>query len=383
MKRIVFLCFMGIVLAMTQPVWLAAAASAESGLSSVDDLYPAADDEVAVEEILVPSDNGAGVPVNESGEVQPAPGPAAISVGTDAASGNVSVVFDEDAKPVTGENIIDHSEDVVGNSVSLPVMAYEDYPRIDGSLACVPLCEALAKKVTGCSDKEAEATMNDFTNTNPCYLQMAVYGNRDILLAYEPAEETKEKLKEYPPLRMDPVGKDALVFIVNEGNPVESVTRDQLIGIYTGQITNWKEVGGNDEEIRAFSRPETSGSQTMMRKLLLGDAVMPEGPEIQQIRTMEGIISKLMEYDNSAEAIGYSVFYYASMMFAQPGLKFLKVDGVEPSNETIRSGEYPLINAFYCVTNEASAPNALLLRDWLLTKEGQEFVEECGYVSIQ
>ncbi len=263
--------------------------------------------------------------------------------------------------------------------VEEPKMTYEEYPRIDGSLACVPLCEALVARLTGCTAAQAEETMADFTNTNPCYIQLAE-GNRDILLAYEPAESTKEELESYGPLDMQPVGRDALVFIVNKDNPVESLTSQELYDIYTGKITNWREVGGEDQEIKAFQRPETSGSQTMMRKLLIGDAEMAEADEETIAVGMADIINALKEYDNSANALGYSVYYYASAMFSQPGLKFLRVDDVEPSNETIKSGEYPLVNSFYCVTNEQSSEKAGEIKDWLLSEEGQKFVEECGYV---
>lgn len=263
-----------------------------------------------------------------------------------------------------------------------PEMSLEEYPRIDGSLACVPLCEALAVQVTGCTQIQAEETMADFTNTNPCYLELA-RGNRDILLVYEPAESTREELEAYDPLDMQPVGKDALVFIVNEDNPVESLTQQQAYDIYTGTITNWKEVGGDDIEIKAFQRPETSGSQTMMRKLLIGDAQMAEAPKEMIASGMDDIIEALQEYDNSANALGYSVYYYASSMFRQPGLKFLEIDGVMPSNETIKSGEYSLINEFYCVTNEQSSDRALEIKEWLLSEDGQDFVEECGYVPVK
>ena len=263
-----------------------------------------------------------------------------------------------------------------------PKMSLEEYPRIDGSTACVPLCEALAVRLTGCTDAQAEETLADFTNTNPSYLQLAE-GKTDILLAYEPADETTEKLKEYDPLVKESIGKDALVFLVNEDNPVENLTTEQIRDIYTGKITNWSEVGGADMEIKAFQRPETSGSQTMLRLLLIGDASMPEAEKEMIAIGMDDIIEALKEYDNSANALGYSVYYYASEMFRQPGLKFLKIDGTEPSNDTIRSGEYPLIHEFYCVTNEQSSPEAKEIQNWLLTKEGQKFVEECGYVPVQ
>ncbi len=274
-------------------------------------------------------------------------------------------------------NVSAASEKVTGG----PQMSYEEYPRIDGSLACVPLCEALAAEVTGCTAAKAEETMADFSNTNPSYIRLAE-GGTDILLAYEPAESTKETLKSYGSLDMQPVGKDALVFIVNEGNPVESLTREQVYDIYTGKITNWSQVGGNDEEIKAFQRPETSGSQTMMRKLLIGDAEMAEAKTELIAISMSDIIVALEQYDNSANALGYSVYYYASEMFRQPGLKFLRVDGIAPSNETIKSGEYPLVNEFYCVTNEQSSGKALEIKEWLLSEEGQDFVEGCGYVPI-
>ena len=261
-----------------------------------------------------------------------------------------------------------------------PQIPYENYPRVDGSLACVPLLEAVAMQVTGCSQAQAEETMDDFSNTNPSYLAMAA-GQRDFLLAYEPAEETKEQLKEHDPLRMDPVGKDALVFIVNKDNPVNSLSQEQIRGIFTGEITNWQEVGGEDIPIKAFRRPETSGSQTLLRLLLLKDAPMVE-ETMELVSSMEGIISQVVSYENTANAIGYSVFYYASSMYEQPGLKFLQIDDTAPSNETIRSGEYPLVHDFYCVTNEESSPEALAIRDWLLGTDGQAFVESCGYVGI-
>ena len=261
---------------------------------------------------------------------------------------------------------------------TVPQMTYEEFPRIDGSLACVPMIEALAQKVTGCTEEEAERTLDDFTNTNPCYLELAE-GNRDILLVYEAADETKEKLEAYDPLDIRELGRDALVFLVNEDNPVQSLTVQQIYDIYTGKITNWSEVGGDDVEIKAFLRPETSGSQTLMRKLILGDAKLIEG-QFEEIPTMEGIINRLKDFENDSSALGFSVYFYASTMHQVPGVRLLNVEDIEPSNETISKGDYPLVNPFFVVTNAQSSGNALDIRDWLLTDDGQDFVEECGYV---
>ena len=117
----------------------------------------------------------------------------------------------------------------------------------------------------------------------------------------------------------------------------------------------------------------------MMRLLLMGDEEIPEKQMIS-IETMEGLLDTVMEYDNSANAIGFSVYYYASVMMGNDKLKFLAVDGVSPDNDSIRSGEYSLFNPFYCGISEKSGENAVLLRDWLLSEEGQRFVEDAGYV---
>ncbi len=265
-------------------------------------------------------------------------------------------------------------------SVSVPQISYEQYPHFDGSLACVPLIEKLASKITGCTEEQAEGILSDFSNTNPCYSYLA-RGERDIVIAYEPAQETVNQIENWNDLVLEPVGKDGLVFIVNKDNPVESLSAQQLYDIYTGKITNWKEVGGSDEKIAVFRRPEQSGSQTLMRKLLMGDVDMETG-ESEEVSSMEGIITRLKDYDNSSNAIGYSVYYYASAMFDQPDLKFLKIDGTAPSEESIGSGAYPFVNEFYCVVRKDSPKNAMDIKNWLCRKEGQDFIKECGYVPV-
>ena len=263
-------------------------------------------------------------------------------------------------------------------NTDLPEISYEDYPHFDGSLACVPLMEKLAVKITGCTQQQAEGILYDFSNTNPCY-EFLAEGERDIIIAYEPSRETVESIPDYNDLQIKPVGKDALVFIVNKDNPVDSLTAAQLYDIYTGKVTNWKEVGGADIPIAVFRRPEKSGSQTMMRKLLMGDADMTAG-ESEEVAGMEGIITRLKSYDNSANAIGYSVYYYASQMYEQPDLKFLKVEGVGPSEATIGDGTYPFINEFFCAVGKNPPKNAADIMEWLCSSGGQQFIEECGYV---
>ena len=99
--------------------------------------------------------------------------------------------------------------------------------------------------------------------------------------------------------------------------------------------------------------------------------------------TMSDIVEAVAAYDNTANAIGYSVFYYASTMYAQPNLKFIAVDGVMPSNDTIKSNAYTYRSPFYAVTKKNAPAEIRATVEWLLTEQGQRFIEECGYVSAK
>ena len=182
--------------------------------------------------------------------------------------------------PVTMQPKAIAAETLVSEYPSVPHMSLEEYPEVDGSLACIPLMQALVMEVTGCTQQEAEDSLKDFSNTNPSYERLMAV-EADLFLSFEASADTKIFLSEAEAsednvLDLRPVGRDALVFITNTGNPVTELSTQQIHDIYTGRITNWSEVGGEDIEIRAFQRRENSGSQTLMRLLLMGDETIPE-----------------------------------------------------------------------------------------------------------
>ncbi|MCL2696068.1 MAG: substrate-binding domain-containing protein, partial [Clostridiales bacterium] len=248
------------------------------------------------------------------------------------------------------------------------------------STATIPLAIALVREFTGCAQEQAEAKGN-FSSTDYSYEALAD-GDADLLLVYEASEQTKVKLNVEQNFDITPIGLDALVFIVNADNPVNALTTAQIQDIYSGKITNWKELGGKDLPIFAFQRPNLSGSQTMMQKLVMGDISVAQAPSEFIEGDMAGLIRRIASYDNTANAIGYSVYYYAKNMYALPGLKFIAVDGVAPSETNIAARKYPFINEFFAVLPQNAAGNPKLLRDWLLTDDGQVFVQSCGYVPI-
>lgn len=256
----------------------------------------------------------------------------------------------------------------------------EDYPVVDGSTATIPLAIGLIRKITGCTSVQAEESIA-FNTTDASYQAMAD-GLSDLLLVYEPAQPTIDALDVFNKMDMREIGLDALVFIVNEDNPVNSLTSDQVRSIYSGEITNWSEVGGDDVPIFAFQRPELSGSQTLMLNLMMKGKLMMTPTTETISEGMADIIQDISSFDNSANAIGYSVYYYAKNMYTQPGLKFIAIDDVLPSNETINSRQYGFTNPFYGVIPLEPNPLSEAILDWLLTKEGQQLLADCGYVPI-
>ena len=120
-----------------------------------------------------------------------------------------------------------------------------------------------------------------------------------------------------------------------------------------------------------------------MKKLIMGDTPFMEAPSAYIADSMGGLMDSVRSYDNSANALGYSVYYYAHDMEMAHGLKLLKVDGVEPTRDTIRDQSYPHLNAYYCViAHDTPAGSPIrILYDWIMSEDGQRLIAREGYVS--
>ena len=269
----------------------------------------------------------------------------------------------------------------------------EEYPKIDASLATQPLAIAVTKNFVadvGENDEEVSEFL-DFSNTHPAYIKL-IDGEKDLIIVTEPSEEelayAKEKGVE---LEVTPVVREGFVFYVNAKNPVDGLTIKQIQDIYSGKITNWKEVGGEDEEIVPFQRPENSGSQTGMLSLVMKDIEIMEPKKENLIGSMFDIVNLVSSYDNCINSIGYSYYYYATTMFdtldstVAERIKFLSIDGIEPSTENIKNETYPLETAYYIVIRKDEPESSLArkLKKDLLSERGQSVAEEAKYVGVK
>ena len=194
-----------------------------------------------------------------------------------------------------------------------------------------------------------------------------VDGETDILFCAAPSEEQKKYAEEKGvELVYVPVGLEAFVFFVNSNNPVDALTAEQIRSIYSGEIKNWKEVGGVNRAINPVTRLEGSGSQSAMDSFM-GDT--PYG--MKSVFALTG------------GSIGFSFRYYMDGIVENSGVKMISLNGVYPSAENIANGTYPVIAKFYAIYRKDNKnENIPLLIDWLLSDEGQRLIEESGYVRI-
>ena len=271
---------------------------------------------------------------------------------------------------------------------SEPLFTLDNYPSVDASLATQPLTNAFIKNFTGV---DVDVDSLDYSNTHPGYVKL-INDEVDLIVVTEPSEDelalAKEKGVE---LEVIPVVKEGFVFYVNEKNPVNSLTLEQIQKIYTGEITNWSEVGGNDADIVPFQRNVNSGSQTGMLSLVMKGLDIMEPLKENRIETMEAIINIVSDYDNGINSIGYSYYYYATTMYddidaeVADRIKLLGVNGVVPNYNTIKDGSYPIQTAYYIVINknEPADSNVRKLVDAMLSERGQTVAKEAGYVPVK
>ena len=259
--------------------------------------------------------------------------------------------------------------------------SFETLPRFDGSTANIPLISLVIQRLTGASATEADNAVR--VTTTPNAYRALIAGDTDLLLVYEANATVKQEVTDSGvKLESHPIGRDALVFFTNDTNPVTSLTTEQLRDIYTGAITNWKQLGGDDIEIVAYQRTEESGSQALLRKYVMGDRAMAKAPSDLITDDMGGIIEGVSDYANTGNALGYSVYYYLANMYAVAGIRMLGVGDVLPSRETIGTGEYPYGNDFFVIirADEPADSPARRVMAWLLSPEGTQTVVDAGYV---
>ena len=309
--------------------------------------------------------------------------------------------------------------------------SYGTFPAIDGSTVCIPMAAEFVWQFTDLSNEGFRILSNSnwtidcpsetlgflsFSTTpdaynkiiyggttngvvskliNNAYYSTFIYSSStveeyhfnkrpDIVLATYPSKAELNMASSVGiELIIKPVCYDSFVFITHKDNPVESLTVQQIQEIYSGKITNWKEVGGEDLEIVAYQREPDSGSQTAMEEIVMKGITMIKRPT-EQISGMGELIDMVVySYKNSMMSLGYTYKYYIDRLYISPDIKILKVDGIMPSDENVRNNSYAFVTPYNAVIRSTDVDEVGgRFLNWILSDEGQACITQAGYVSF-
>ncbi|MFP4014319.1 MAG: phosphate ABC transporter substrate-binding protein [Chitinispirillaceae bacterium] len=208
-----------------------------------------------------------------------------------------------------------------------------------------------------------------------------INGTTDICNASRPikAKERKNIQKKFKTPGVEiKVAKDGIAIYVNENSPVEELSLDQLKGIFTGTITNWKQIGGNDEKIILYGRDNSSGTYVYFR-----DNVLKGQNYASTMQSLPGTAAMVNAVAKDKNGIGYGGTAYGK------GIKFLKIKkddkskAYEPNLESVRTGNYPISRFLYMYLRSRPEGAVKSFIDWILSDEGQEIVHKVGYFPIR
>ena len=306
----------------------------------------------------------------------------------------------------TGYHVYDGDKLVrLDHEPSLIIENEEDMPILDGAEACYPVYSAMAKAVYKDIDKIEEEIANldlkdpvlvsddkdvyelifnngkivTFTNSSWGYARLI---NREIDL-FIGAKPSKDQLLDAENNNVEiesiPIGKEAFVFFVEEDNPIDNLSSDDVRKIYSGEITNWKQLGGKNQKIVAFQRPENSGSQVMMH-YFMKDVELKKPDTVEMISAMGGVIKHVKQYHNEKGAIGYTFRYFLEGLNQEKGVKMLSIDNIYPTIENIKNGSYPILaDLVVSKLKDNNKEYVDKMIEFMLSKDGQYIIEKTGY----
>ena len=207
-----------------------------------------------------------------------------------------------------------------------------------------------------------------------------INGGTDICEASRPMKDKeKEQIRSRrgKDVKEIPVALDGVAVYVNESSPIQSLSQPQIKGIYTGKITNWRDLGGKDQRIVVYSRENNSGTYVFFKEHVLGNEDFA-----REVQTLPGTAAVANAVSKDPASIGYGGIAYATGIRAIAVKRDETAEAVHPSLQTVRDGSYPLSRNlfFYTVGEPVGEVKAFI--DWVLGTEGQKICEAVGYYPL-
>lgn len=237
---------------------------------------------------------------------------------------------------------------------------------VDGSTTVLPIAE-VAGEMYGESNDGVLILASGMGSS--AGIENVSKGSADIGTSSRDLKEGEQELG----LVDTPIAYDAIAVIVNPANPVKNLTTEQVRGIFAGEITNWREVGGPDEEIGLVNRDEASGTREAFSKMIMDETRFDRGavvlPGTGQVRAV-------------VAEVDYSIGYI-SLGFVNDEVRAVAIDGVEPTEEAVAAGTYGIRRVLHFFTKGEPTGNVKGYIDYVLSSEIQEtVVRDAGFIPI-
>lgn len=298
------------------------------------------------------------------------------------------------------------------NQESVPKVDLKDWPLTDCSTSTRPVRDLVAYRLLGVpyewkedwlsgttyiikpdfNGTKSSFSYKDYLEKNLCSGTHGAYENlieskTDMIIASRDISRNELKSANDAGIKIitKPLAIDALVFIVNPKNPVRNLSSDQVRKIYTGEITNWKEVGGVDHTITPYIRDTDSGSQEKMETLVMAGLTMIDGTYMPEIIGSQ-MASPYLQIEMDEYGIGYTPFFYCTAMVRDlMKVNMLSINSVVPSKESLKNNTYPFVSSIYAAIRETESQDSMAhkLFQFIFTKSGADMIDESGYIAIK
>jgi len=286
--------------------------------------------------------------------------------------------------------------------VGIKDVSFGNYPKVDGSTSSRALNQMVACKLLGIryewvlgfseewSIESKDILPKNFENflwehiqtsqTHGAFMNL-IDKNADIILTHRTISPDEKEYAESIGISLNEtsIASDALVFVVHPNNPVKSLTIEEIQKIYTGEITNWSEVGGNDAVINAYSRPRYSGSEEVFRALVMNGLEPTDFPKALEINPMYGVFFAM---GNDVNGICYTFNNYAEVIVRRPDIPKIAINGIFPDDKSIENKTYPFISEVHVAIRSDLDRNSMAykLYEWLQSEDAKSTIIECGFI---
>ena len=253
-----------------------------------------------------------------------------------------------------------------------PLSAASQTLVIEGSTTVLPISQAIAETMMD-TNKDLDISVRG--GGSGVGITSIAAGTCDIGQSSRPIkdDELQKAAAKGKNIKAHVIAMDGIAVIVNPSNPVSAFSKKQVLDIFTGKISNWKEVGGSDMKIVVVSRDSASGTFEAFGELALNK---------QKVRA-----DALMQASNQGVAVTITktpgAIGYVGVGYVTSAVKAVPIDGINVTKQTVLSGKYPYARPLFLYTNGAPTGSAKMFIDFLVSAQGQKIVEEQGFVGLK